>query len=99
YGESNESNPYFAILSYADHIIVTGDSISMCSDACFTGKPVYIYFDKRLCSVKHIKFHNELYNSNFARNFDNIYIDNQLNFKKLDEKKRITDIIKFKFNI
>ena len=38
-----EENPYFAFLSLADRIIVTGDSIAMLSEACSTGKPVYIF--------------------------------------------------------
>ncbi len=36
-------NPYFGLLALADVIVVTSDSISMVSEACSTGKPVYIY--------------------------------------------------------
>lgn len=35
-------NPYFGFLALADAIVVTGDSISMTSEACTTGKPVYV---------------------------------------------------------
>ena len=35
-------NPYFAMLAHADYILVTADSASMISDACSTGKPVYM---------------------------------------------------------
>ena len=35
-------NPYFAMLGFADHIIVTEDSVSMVSEAISTGKPVHI---------------------------------------------------------
>ena len=35
-------NPYFALLGFADYIIVTEDSVSMASEALSTGKPVYI---------------------------------------------------------
>jgi mitochondrial fission protein ELM1 len=35
-------NPYLGLLAWADAVIVTGDSISMISEACLTGKPVYI---------------------------------------------------------
>jgi len=35
-------NPYFAMLGYADYIVVTEDSVSMASEAISTGKPVYI---------------------------------------------------------
>jgi hypothetical protein len=36
-------NPYFGYLGLADSVVVTGDSIAMLSDACATGKPVYIF--------------------------------------------------------
>lgn len=36
-------NPYFAYLALADAIIVTGDSISMLTEACATRKPVFIF--------------------------------------------------------
>lgn len=36
-------NPYFGMLSHADAIVVTAESISMVSEACTTGKPVYVF--------------------------------------------------------
>ena len=36
-------NPYFGLLALGRIIVVTSDSISMISEACFTGKPVYVY--------------------------------------------------------
>ncbi len=38
-----EDNPYYAYLALADAVIVTGDSISMLTEACATRKPVYIF--------------------------------------------------------
>lgn len=38
-----EDNPYLGYLALAQEIIVTGDSMSMLAEACFTGKPVYIF--------------------------------------------------------
>jgi uncharacterized protein len=35
-------NPFFGLLALADTIVVTEDSVSMTSEACATGKPVYI---------------------------------------------------------
>ena len=35
-------NPYFGYLAVADAIVVTGDSVSMASEACASGKPVYV---------------------------------------------------------
>ena len=36
-------NPYFGILAAADAFIVTGESISMITEACVTGKPVFMF--------------------------------------------------------
>lgn len=35
-------NPYLAMLAWADCILVTADSVSMISESCTTGKPVYM---------------------------------------------------------
>ncbi len=35
-------NPFFGLLALADAIVVTENSVSMTSEACATGKPVYI---------------------------------------------------------
>jgi len=40
---SRSKNPYQAMLALCDSFIVTGDSVSMISEACKTGKPVFIY--------------------------------------------------------
>ena len=39
-GESKDKNPYLGLLVYADAILVSCESISMVSEACFTTKPV-----------------------------------------------------------
>jgi mitochondrial fission protein ELM1 len=36
-----KENPYFAFLGLAESIIVTGDSMSMLTEACATGRPVH----------------------------------------------------------
>lgn len=38
-----KDNPYFAFLGLASDIVVTGDSMSMLTEACATGKPVHIF--------------------------------------------------------
>jgi mitochondrial fission protein ELM1 len=38
-----KDNPYLAFLALAEAIIVTSDSVSMLSEACATGKPVYMF--------------------------------------------------------
>lgn len=39
----DSDNPYPGFLALADEVIVTGDSISMLSEACATGKPVHMF--------------------------------------------------------
>ncbi|TAL06877.1 MAG: nucleoside-diphosphate sugar epimerase [Porticoccaceae bacterium] len=36
-------NPYFGYLALADAFVVTADSVSMLSEACATGKPLYLF--------------------------------------------------------
>ena len=36
-------NPYFGILGLCDYLVVTADSVNMISEACASGRPVYIY--------------------------------------------------------
>jgi mitochondrial fission protein ELM1 len=40
--DGNGENPYLGYLGLADAIVVTADSVSMISEACSTGKPVYV---------------------------------------------------------
>jgi uncharacterized protein len=36
-------NPYLGYLAEGDHFVVTADSVSMMTEACYTGKPVYLF--------------------------------------------------------
>lgn len=60
-------NPYFAFLGAADAVIVTGDSVSMCCEACATPVPVHIYAPGSGCAAKHTSLHAELYAAGLAR--------------------------------
>lgn len=52
-------NPYPAFLAHADLFVVTGDSVNMCSDACATGRPIYV-FEPEGGSAKFARFHHGL---------------------------------------
>jgi mitochondrial fission protein ELM1 len=41
--KDSAENPYFGMLALADAFVVTADSMSMLTEACATGKPVYIF--------------------------------------------------------
>lgn len=66
----NIANPYFAYLQLSDMIIVTGDSISMCSEAASTGKPVFIFSPDGLVPEKHKNFQNNIITAGYAHNFN-----------------------------
>lgn len=52
-------NPYYGMLGLADYILVTCDSVNMVSEACTTGKPVYVV-DLPGGSEKFRRFHAAL---------------------------------------
>ena len=61
-------NPYFGILGLADHLIVTGDSVNMVSEAASTGKPVHVV-DLAGGSAKFSRFHGSLRAAGVTRPF------------------------------
>lgn len=65
--QSAAANPYFGYLACADALIVTGDSMSMCSEAVATGKPVFIFAPGAITSKKHARLHKHLINLGYAR--------------------------------
>jgi mitochondrial fission protein ELM1 len=62
-----KDNPYLGMLGLADAIVVTGDSLSMCTEACVAGKPVYIYAPPAIIPAKHKALHEALYTRGMAR--------------------------------
>lgn len=65
FGDQAE-NPYFGLMACADQIVVTGDSMSMCSECCAVGVSVYIYAPQKMMSKKHLRFHESLYKNGYA---------------------------------
>jgi mitochondrial fission protein ELM1 len=62
-------NPYYGMLGIADYIMVTCDSVNMVSEACSTGKPVYV-IDLPGGSDKFRRFHQSLRDDGVARRFE-----------------------------
>lgn len=65
-------NPYGGVLALADHIVVTGDSTSMCAEACAGAQPVYIYAPPGMAAAKHARLHRELFDLGLARPFESL---------------------------
>ena len=65
FGDKAE-NPYFGLLSMADMLVVTGDSMSMCSECAGAGVPVVIFAPLEMVGKKHARFHKALYVEGYA---------------------------------
>lgn len=66
--DGSGENPYFGYLGLADHVIVTADSVNMVSEACATGKPVYVV-ELAGGSAKFARFHAALRTAGMTRLF------------------------------
>ena len=64
-----EASPglYPALLAEADVFIATGDSVSMCSEASFTGKPLLVDMDERATESFHREIVGKLFEAGAAR--------------------------------
>ncbi|KAK1354562.1 mitochondrial fission protein ELM1 [Heracleum sosnowskyi] len=66
--DGEEPNPHMGHLAWADAFIVTADSVSMLSETCSTGKPVYVIGGER-CTSKHAEFHKMIRERGLVRPF------------------------------
>jgi len=66
-------NPYGGYLALADVVVVTGDSVSMCSEACAGTAGAYIYAPPGMVAPKHARLHAELYRAGLAKPFTGVY--------------------------
>lgn len=90
WGDKKE-NPYVGYLACADNIVVTGDSVSMCCEACGTGKPVFVFTGRHWLTRKHIRFIASLYKNGYAAALKSY----NLNFKPKARLNAAVDAAKF----
>lgn len=86
-------NPYPGYLALADAVIVTGESVSMCSEAVAAGKPVYIAAPTGLISEKHARLHAALCSGGHARMFEGA-VDLDWTPAPFDTAQEIADAIR-----
>lgn len=67
--DGSGNNPYLGFLACADAIVVTSDSVNMASEACATGKPVFV-FELEGGSPKFRDFHERLRHAGLTRPFE-----------------------------
>jgi mitochondrial fission protein ELM1 len=92
-------NPYFGLLAASDAIVVTSDSISMISEACFTGKPVYVH-ELPGGSRRFTPFLQELARRGMTRAFSGEIVQNGLSaahYTPLDETRRAADFVRARY--
>jgi mitochondrial fission protein ELM1 len=84
-------NPYLGFLALADAIVVTCDSVNMVSEACATGKPVYV-FDLEGGSDRFRRFHEPLRRDGVTRPFDGTLA--KWDYALLDDTARAAEVIR-----
>lgn len=87
-------NPYFGLLALADAIVVTADSVSMVSEAAFTGKPVYVY-DLEGGSGRLRRFQQDLFDDGITKPFTGAAIENWA-YAPLDDTREVAALIRKK---
>jgi len=94
---STDPNPYPAILGKAKYIISTTDSISMCSEAASTGKPVYVFCPPDFKLKKHNFFIQQLVDLGIVKRLESStkYLE-KYEYEPLSEIKKVADIIRKK---
>ena len=70
--DAEGENPFLGILAVSEVLLVTGDSVSMLSEACASRGNVYIYRSPDFTSAKHLRFHDKLIELGAARLSDEI---------------------------
>lgn len=92
---NNKANPYYGMLADADFVILTSDSISMCSEATASGKPIYIYCPNTKAMQKHRYFVQQLLDLEIARLLTpDITTLQYYEYTPFNEAKKIANFIK-----
>jgi uncharacterized protein len=65
-GNPADENPYFGFLAHADQLVVTGESSTMCSEACAIGKPIHIFAPEGFLGDKHKRLVEDLVSEGYA---------------------------------
>lgn len=86
-----EENPYLGYMALGDFLMVTSDSVSMICEACFMGKPTYLYSLPGQ-SKKMERFHENILSKGHVRLFQGIL--ETFDSPRLRETERIASEVK-----
>jgi mitochondrial fission protein ELM1 len=91
------NNPYIGILKLSKFLILTCDSVSMCSEAASTGKPIYIYSPPKFNSKKHKYLIQQLIDLNIAKPLTaSTGVIEEYHYNALQEVDKIADYVRSK---
>lgn len=91
-------NPYLPALALCSCCVVTGDSISMISEATATGQPVYIHeLNEKRPARKFRKFHQSMIDRGYTRRLDGTDLEEWV-YEPPNEAARIAAIIQKHLN-
>ncbi|KAJ3675116.1 hypothetical protein LUZ60_004158 [Juncus effusus] len=83
--DGQEPNPHMGHLAWGDAFVITADSVSMLSEACTTGKPVYVIGAEH-CKWKFTAFHKTLRERGVVRPFTGLEdISNSWSYPPLND--------------
>jgi hypothetical protein len=97
--DTDKDNPYLGMLALADGIVVTGDSLSMCAEACVAGAPVFIYASENVAPPKHQLLHKALYDRGLAHPLNNAAHLDWRPAQALDDVGNVVEEIKRRFGV
>lgn len=92
---SDSDNPFLGILKNANFLIITCDSVSMCSEAASTGRPLYIYTPQSFESRKHRYFVQQLIDLGIARaiTLKDTFVE-EYSYNPLNEVEKVVDEVR-----
>jgi mitochondrial fission protein ELM1 len=96
--DGSSANPYMFALASASHIIVTGDSVSMISEATATGRPVHVYhLPERRHARRFRRFHTAFEQYGYTRRFTGRLRD--WSYIPPNETARVSEIIRERLEV
>lgn len=92
---SLDENPYFGMLADSSFIVTTCDSVSMCSEAMESGKPLYIFCPENNAMTKHRYFVQQLVDLEIARLLTpQIKVLESYSYSAFNESQKVANFIR-----
>ncbi len=94
--QQKDKSFYHALLAHADLFIITGDSLSMCSEAAFTGKPLLVDLSEDATEIYHRELVGKLIDYGAAKVLSDQY--ESWSYLPLDPTGDVAKIIEYRLS-